>query len=471
MTNIKVSFLIIILFSIILLPLLPQAEGAENTIDDGIKLITENLKKDLPIAEGRQIKVAILPFNWEKHDQWVLCRVVCELFRTQFSLTEGVTLAEREATQQAMVNLNPEKGLLKAEDVTKLGKLLGCNFIVTGHVADLNTVININAFLWDAGTGNLISTRSAQIKKTAEIISMIDHENQSDSSELYSVKWRSKPMPYHILGILVSDVDGDGIKDLVILTENEFKVMSWDGFCFVDKASIQYVNIAQLKRNQWNMRTLCEWYTDGQNEIYISVPDVETSVWKWEKDAPVKVGTLAPSLLSIQKDFLVFGQLKRNYFVGQKTYQVSRTDNSRSDRLIPKDYYSLAVGDVNGVEGREWLIVDVDNVMHIYSEDMTQIWQSTATFGSGITIADLDNNGRNEIVGTSDMPQNEKDSLIILEWDGNTYVKKLESQLIDGSITATCVGDPNNDGVDELVVVTYGQNGSEICFYSANNPQ
>jgi hypothetical protein len=160
--------------------------------------------------------------------------------------------------------------------------------------------------------------------------------------------------------------------------------------------------------------------------------------------------------------------LKRNYFAGQKTYQVSKTDNSKIEKQLSKDFYSIAIGDVNGIEGREWLIVDVDNIMRIYSEDMSSIWQSTMTFGSGLAIADLDNNGRNEIIGTSAMPQNKKDSLIILEWDGNTFVKKWESPSIDGSITAICVGDPNNDGVEELITVVYGQNGSEIYLYSAN---
>ena len=459
--------IILLLNSIILLP---QAEGAENTLDDGVKLMTESLKKDLPMDNGRQIKIAMLPFNWDKHNQWALCRVVCELLWTQFNQMAGVSLVDRNTIQQAMGNIKaePEKGLLKTEDVTKFRNSLGCDFIITGHISDLITIININAFLWDANSGNLLSTEFVQIRKTPAIIAMIDNKDQSDSNEVYSVKWRSKPMPYRILGLSVSDFNHDGIKDLLLLTESEFKVMSWDGFCFLDRASAQYVNVTQLKRNQWDIRMIFGLDTEGQNDVYISVPDLETIIWKWENNAPIKVGSLEPTLLSIQKDSMIFGSLKRNYFAGQKTYQVSKTDNSKIEKQLSKDFYSIAIGDVNGIEGREWLIVDVDNIMRIYSEDMSSIWQSTMTFGSGLAIADLDNNGRNEIIGTSAMPQNKKDSLIILEWDGNTFVKKWESPSIDGSITAICVGDPNNDGVEELITVVYGQNGSEIYLYSAN---
>ncbi|MDQ1328945.1 MAG: repeat-containing protein [Candidatus Poribacteria bacterium] len=472
MAIIKFSFIITILLSTFLTPLLPQVEGAENNIDDGVKYIAESLKKDLSITDGRQIKIALFPFNWDKSDQWALCRIAYEILLTQFSKTAGISLIDRNVTQQALKNLKSEseKGLLKAEDVSKLGTLLGSDFIITGHISDLITIININVFLWDANTGNLLSTKSVQIRKTSAITAMIANNTKSDSSEPYSVKWQSKPAPYRILGIAVCDFDRDGINDLIIVTESEFKVMSWDGFCFVDRASVQYVNVTQLKRNQWDIRTIFGFSEDGKNEVYISVPDVETSIWKWDKDAPIKVDSIDPTLLSIQKDSMIFGALKvgRNYFVGQKTYRISRTDNKKSEKLIPKDFYSIVLGDVNGVEGKEWLIVDVDNTMDIYSDDMSLIWQSVMKFGSGITIADLDNNGKNEIIGTSAMPQNRKDSLIILEWDGNTYTKKWESQPINGYITAICIGDPNNDGVDELVTVVYGHNGSEISLYSAN---
>jgi hypothetical protein len=481
MAYIKVSFLII-LFSIILTPLLPHAEGAENSIDDGVKQIAENLKKDLFISDGRQIKIAILPFYWDKNEQWALCRVTYGLLWTRFDNMAGVSLINRNVAQQAMKNskAESEKGLLKSEDVSKFGTLLGSDFIITGHISDLVTIININVFLWDANNGNLLSTKSVQIRKTSAITAMIANNTKPDSNEPYSIKWQSKPAPYLILGITVCDFDRDGINDLLAVTDSEFKVMSWDGFCFVDRASVQYVNVTQLKRNQWNIRTIFELNEDSKNEVYISIPDVETSIWKWDKDAPIKVGSIDSTLLLVQKDSIlvppsngrteVFGALKsgRNYFVGPKTYQVSKTDNSRFEKMIPKDFYSIMLGDVNGIEGKEWLIIDVDNNMNIYSDDMSLIWKSAMKFGSGIIIADLDNNGKNEIIGTSAMPQNKKDSLIILEWDGNTYIKNWESQPIDGNITAMCIGDPNNDGVDELVTVVYKRNVSEISLYSAN---
>jgi len=138
---------------------------------------------------------------------------------------------------------------------------------------------------------------------------------------------------------------------------------------------------------------------------------------------------------------------------------------------MPYDFYSIAVAQTNDLDNKEWILVDVENVMRIFSDDMTQIWQGTMAFGSGIAVADLDNDKRNEIVATSALPVGDKDILIILEWDGNTYAKKWESSIINGSISALNIGDPNNDGVDELISIIHTQDGSEIYLYTANYPQ
>jgi hypothetical protein len=297
-------------------------------------------------------------------------------------------------------------------------------------------------------------------------------ESPYKSQDYYSVKWQSLALPYRILGVCVNDIDGDNTNELILATEDELKVLSWDGFCFVDKSSAKHVNAMELKRNQRNIRIIYGWDADKdeKDEIYLSVPDVETSIWKWEKDALMKTGTFPFTLLSEQDDKMVSSILKtnRNYFSGQKTCEISKVDSISIEKPFPYDFYSIAIGQTNDLEDREWVIVDTENVMRIYSDDMKPSWASTMAFGSVIITADLDNNKRDEIIGTSALPIGDKDFLIILEWDGGAYVKKWESQPINGSISALYVGDPNNDGVNELIAVVCTQNGSEIYLYTAN---
>jgi hypothetical protein len=270
----------------------------------------------------------------------------------------------------------------------------------------------------------------------------------------------------------VADVDGDKINEIVLLSEDEIKILTWDGFGFVERLTTKYVDTSQLQRNQRDIRTLFALDSDGDDcdEIFVSVPDKETTVWKLEKDSLVKIQSLQPTLLLNQKDIMIFGSLKqnKNYFSGQVTYKISKTDSSRTDQILPADYYSIGISDINSADGKEWITVDTENIMNVYTENMDPLWKSTMNFGSGIAIADLDKNNINEIIITSAIPQGKEDCLIILEWDGNTYAKKWESKAINGSITAICVGDPNNDGVDELITAIYNQGKSEILFYTAN---
>ncbi|MGB9594737.1 MAG: FG-GAP repeat domain-containing protein, partial [Candidatus Poribacteria bacterium] len=307
-----------------------------------------------------------------------------------------------------------------------------------------------------------------QIRKSAEIISLLSSGEKIEDIEPFSLKWRSKIFPYQVLALSINDIDNDGIDELTLLTDNEVKVLVWDGFCFVERLSAHYVDTARIKRNQSEIRLINK--DQSQNNIHISIPDVETSIWKYDKNTLLRCGELPFNLISIFDDSMIVGTLKdnRNYFAGQKIYLVKVSDRTRAEKPIPKDFYSIAVGDVNNDGNPEWIIVDNDNVLRIYSEDMNLIWKSPILLGMGLIISDLDNNGKQEIIATSANPQGKSDALMIFEWDGIDYTKKWESQPINGSIFAMCLGDPNLDGINELVIAIYTQDGTRIEFYTAN---
>lgn len=448
---------------------LPKSYCMTNSIEDAVKLLSADLKTSLNITEN-QAKIALLPFSMDKSEQWSLGRAIFERLRTELSGTNGISVIDREPSIRTMVELKIilEKGLLKPEDAINFAKQTEANFLITGHITDLGTMINLNVFVWNTKDGNLLPTKNVQIRKTAEIISLMSLNTKPENIESYSIKWQSKILPYHILGLMVNDFNNDKINELAFVVEGELKLAIWDGFCFVEKSSVPYVDTAKIKRNQSDLRIINKDYEQGS--IYISTPNIEASIWKWEKEDPIRSGELPFLLLSAQKGFMLIGTLKdnRNYFYGQKTYLMQTADRVRIEKPIPKDFYSIAVGDVNSDGKIEWVIVDKDNIMRIYSDDMNLVWQSQTLFGMGLAIADLDNNGKSEIIGTSASPQGKKDSLIIIEWDGASFVKKWESQPINGSISAICVGDPNMDGIDELVIAVWTQEGTEIDFYTAN---
>jgi len=466
----------ILLFSLIFT--LPS-HSAENEIESSIRIISDNITFFLSQSFGLPIKVAVLPFCWEKNDQWALCRVMTELVYTNLSQINGFELIDKQITFQiiAKLNINIKKGLLEAEDMIKLKEHLACDFIITGHVADGYTIININTLVWNIKDGNLLTIRSSQVKKTASVIALLEtpYSNNAEHHDYYSVKWRSPILPYCILGVSVNDIDGNGINELILITDEELKILSWDGFGFIERSSAKYIDSAELKRNQKNIRFVHGWDSDGDgiDEIYLSVPDMETSIWKWEKDTIIRFGSLPFTIVAEKEDKILSSFLKsnRNYYSGQKTYEISKLNNIRTEKLLPYDFYTVAIGQTNDNEDNEILIVDIENTMRVFTEGMEQIWQSTNAFGNVLIIADIDNNKRDEIIVTSALPIGDEDFLSIFEWDGDTYAKKWESLAINGSISALYVGDPNNDGVKELIMIINKQDHSEIYLYTANYPQ
>ncbi|MEM2990525.1 MAG: hypothetical protein QXQ02_05005 [Halobacteria archaeon] len=463
------------LLFIFLLQIPLQVLAEEHLLSDGVSAIVDKIQGAISTLNNkpRPFKTIVLSFCWDTADQWEICHVVTELLRTQIARIGDLEIISRDSTNRALsvLKMDLHKGLLTADKIALLRQQLDFDLIITGCISDLYTIININVYLWDAD-GNLILTTSAQVRKTAGISSLLISPYSADAHDYYSAKWQSKPMPYRILSMSVNDVDEDRINVLIIVTESELKVLSWDGFSFQEKASARYIDDAQLRREQRDIRTMfvSDVDGDGYNEICVSIPDKETTLWRWKEGNLVKISTLPPTLLALQEGEPVFGLLKqsRNYFSGQTIYQISKEDKSRSDRPIPVDLYSVAIGEVNNKEGEEWIVVDNSNCMRIYSKDIEPIWQGEMTFGSGITTADLDRNGKNEIIGTSSAPWGRQDSLIILEWNGETYSKKWGSQPIEGSISALCVGDPNNDGADELVVAVFRHGGCVLYLYTAN---
>jgi len=459
-------------FLIVFIALMTVSQQVETDLDGAASLLAEKIQASSHLAvKTRPIRTVILPLNGDREDYWVLYRAVSDLLWSRVMRMEGFALSDRDSSVKAMADLkiNLQKGLLAAESIAKLRERLDCDIVITGYIADLSTVIGINLYLWDAVGGNMFSTAAVQLRKSASIVPLIasPYDAQEELRDYCSLKWRSKPLPYRILAMSVNDIDGDNTSEIVLATESDLKVLSWDGFSFIERSSIKYVDDAQLRRNQRNIRTLVgsDLDGDGCDEIYVSVPDKETLIWKWKENNLVRTDTMPSTLLAENDAHFVFSSLQpdRNHFSGQATYLISKADKSRTDRPFPVDYYAVGIAD-----GKKWLIVDVENRIRVFSDNMEPVWQSAAAFGTGVAIADLDKNGKSEIICTSAVPQGKQDSLIILEWDNGTYSKKWESQPLKGSISALCAGDPNNDGVDELIVAVLEQGRCGIYLYTAN---
>lgn len=457
---------------IFVLPL--QTFALEKDLDTGVKVLANNLYNSLYLLGSKNypLKLAIIPLKWDKEDQWALCKVVFELLKTQISRKGGVYLLATDEIIKVMESTKMElaKGLLKSNEILEMKKTLDCDAVLSGYITDLYVMININLYLWNATDGSLVSMESVQVRKTADIVSLLKplSEEQAVHQSYYSLKWRSELLPYRILGMLIDDIDKDEIDETLIVTDNDLKALYWDGFSFWEKVSTPYIDSTRLRRNQSLMRAICKVDVD---KLCVSVPDFDAGIWKLDTGNFIKVNSLTPTLLYCDDEKYIFSTLKsdRNLFSGQSTYKILKADNSRVDIKLPADYYSISIGNVADIEGEEYVIIDSENRLRIYSKDIELIWQSEKmSFGVGIAIADTDENGKKEIILTSALPAGSKDYLIVMEQDGSVFIKKWESPIINGEITSVCVGDPNNDGAKDILATIYTNNGSEIRIYSVN---
>lgn len=468
----KMTKYIVYMFILFLFPL--QMFALESDLNAGVKALADNLYNSLHLIGSKNypLKLVMIPLKWDKEDHWALCKVAFELLKSQISRKSGVYIipSDEVARATSSIKIDLAKGLLKTDELLELKKFLDCDAIISGYIADLYMIININLYLWNAIDGNLVSMESVQVRKSADIVSLLKplSEEQSIHQSYYSMKWRSETLSYRVLSLFIDDINKDGINETLVVTDNDIKVLYWDGFSFWEKLSVQYVDSTLLRRNQSNIRAICNI---DSNKLCVSVPDFDASVWSLDTDNLVKVDSLNPTLLYCDDEKYIFSALKqdRNFFSGQSTYKVLKADNSRIDAKLPVDYYSIAIGNVSTVEGEEYVIIDIENRLRVYSKDLEPIWQSEKmSFGIGIAIADIDENGINEIILTSALPMGDKDYLIVMEQSGDTYAKKWESPMINGEITAVCVGDPNNDGTKDILSAIFTDIGSELRIYSGN---
>jgi len=132
----------------------------------------------------------------------------------------------------------------------------------------------------------------------------------------------------------------------------------------------------------------------------------------------------------------------------------------------------LAIGDVNN-DG----IVELISYGYTKKPTVTisvwknngfiRLWDKDLGFVHAITVGDLDNDKKDEVVILSYF-ENE-DQLLIIKWDGKTYgLKGIELPDVDFAGEEVCaIGDIDNDGVNELLIARIANTiGDEDIFMS-----
>ncbi|MGB9594738.1 MAG: FlgO family outer membrane protein, partial [Candidatus Poribacteria bacterium] len=140
----------------------PKSYCMTNKIEEAVNSLSDDLMKYIDLSEDRQVKIAFLPMSIDKHEQSYLARVIYETMRNKINEIKGISLVDKDLSLRIMGELKIvlKKGLMESDDVINLSKQTDIDYLITGHLADLNTIININIFIWNVNDGSLLSIKS-----------------------------------------------------------------------------------------------------------------------------------------------------------------------------------------------------------------------------------------------------------------------------------------------------------------------
>lgn len=419
--------------------------------------------------------VVLLPISSQQQRLTAVCQLFTGLISSQMSkkLHNRFQLASD-------LKISITNGMLSTYQLKRCTDVLDFQILLTGDVREVNNTINLNLFVWDAKKEYVVYFTSLQLNKSISL-DVLSYE-KTESIEPYYLKWQGRPhLQTYYTAIAVSDIDGNGLNELVLSDGIRLDVMIYEEYGFwklYSKVESFYSKVIMLAADN---------NSNHYDELYVAVQNEGTKVFEWknsELEFIAKHEVEFPGESSSQRDFMIVARnksefiatypltAKRDYFSGEKTL-IFRLKDSKIESSkpcpIPVDYHSIAFNFVDNTSEPKCAVIDEFGHLRIYKPDLLEpelIYQSLPVFGKGIAVGDLDSNGINEIVTTSGK-SDQYDKFFIIEWDNGLYTKKWESPQLDGQIADLVIADADNDDNPELLVCIQKESGTRILLYSA----
>ncbi|MFW5712209.1 MAG: FlgO family outer membrane protein, partial [Spirochaetota bacterium] len=152
------------LFLVFILAVSTSAFSRENPLDRELSRLTEKVVLDMNAAG--EARVAFLDFVDLDGKTTRFGRFVVEELRTRFYSTKRFTVVERRSMDAVLEEQKLQlSGLISEDSVVDIGKLVGANALVTGHIADLGDEVRILVRLVSVDSATVFSVARATIPK------------------------------------------------------------------------------------------------------------------------------------------------------------------------------------------------------------------------------------------------------------------------------------------------------------------
>ncbi len=424
---------------------------------------------------SRQRKIAVMRLVGESAEVIPFYSIMSDIFVHALTKQPGLEILppdDVEATLKKFedIDLSNYNGFLTRKTIMKIGKLLGVDGILLGNIFKGKDKYLLNVRLMDTKQGKAVQIFEQYIPETEGIKAFVSLRPSSASQQgefvRQLVKIGEEDFDFPIFAQSLRDVDLDNQPELVVLTPGQLRFLNWDGLFFNEERVLEINSpgdISLFSREKLGNLVIADINRNRSPEIYYSLGNMRLGeMVEWDGKFFLKSSLTYYHPLTAYRgegaNHLVMGHYlgTRNYFQGKDMKEISRggsfsriIDNTLN---LPKDFYQVVCGDIDRDGKNEWLIVDPDDRINVYNQDLTLRWQSTPLFGLALSLVDVDSDGQQEVGVSSNALPGEEDRFFVLKWDGIGLSKLFESPLLAGSIYNLCGGDIDGDKEAEIII-------------------
>lgn len=148
---------------------------AADDLEAGIQEVSKQLSSAM--VGGKVKKVAIVEFPDLNGYQSALGQFIAEELITQLSIGANAgqfdVVERRQLVRVLQEQELTDSSLFDAQSISKIGKILGIEAIITGSIADLGTDVKINARVISVETAKVFGAASAKIPKNDTIVGLM----------------------------------------------------------------------------------------------------------------------------------------------------------------------------------------------------------------------------------------------------------------------------------------------------------
>lgn len=148
---------------------------AAQDLEGGIQEVAQQLSASM--GEGKVKKLAIVEFPDLNGYQSALGQFIAEELITQLSVGANAgrfdVVERRQLVRVLQEQELTDSSLFDAQSISKIGKILGIEAIVTGSIADLGTDVKINARVISVETAKVFAAASTKIPKVDSVLQLM----------------------------------------------------------------------------------------------------------------------------------------------------------------------------------------------------------------------------------------------------------------------------------------------------------